>query len=362
MKIFKAISQSLKDKLPFVAYRKPNDSFINGIFQKHAEIHYSNDYSESGFIFAPFDTQNQSVLIPIHGSNSVHEELVFEDALSPASKDITTTTETSKQLHLHLIDKAIDAIGQEQFKKVVLSRNEDVSLKRFKSVRVFRQLLQQYPNAFVYIWFHPTIGLWLGASPETLLNVNGKKFETMALAGTQLADTSDEVIWNQKELDEQQYVTDYIEEKLANIARRVKKNKVQTVKAGNLLHLKTVIKGRYNENDTSLKTLIDALHPTPAVCGLPKEAAKQFILENEVYVRSFYTGFLGELNMNFNKPTKPRSELFVNLRCMQIKRQQATIYVGGGITSESDPIAEWEETVSKSRTMKSVLKIKKPLS
>ena len=106
-------------------------------------------------------------------------------------------------------------------------------------------------------------------------------------------------------------------------------------------------------NENGLYSLVDLLHPTPAVCGLPKEAAKQFILENENYNRSYYTGFLGELNMGLQN--KNDSHLFVNLRCMEIEKNEAYIYVGGGITKESNPEEEWEETVAKSNIMLKVL-------
>ena len=90
------------------------------------------------------------------------------------------------------------------------------------------------------------------------------------------------------------------------------------------------------------------MHPTPAVCGFPKKESKDFILKNERYDRAFYTGFLGELNMS-------TSELYVNLRCMEIEKESIHIYVGGGITKESDPEKEWNETVAKSKTIKGVL-------
>jgi isochorismate synthase len=98
-----------------------------------------------------------------------------------------------------------------------------------------------------------------------------------------------------------------------------------------------------------LKDLVTALHPTHAVCGLPKNTAQQFILENESYLRTNYSGFLGELNMHNS------SQLFVNLRCMQIINNCAEIFVGGGITNESVPEKEFEETVSKSQIMKNIL-------
>ena len=112
-----------------------------------------------------------------------------------------------------------------------------------------------------------------------------------------------------------------------------------------------------------LDNLINKLHPTPAVCGLPKEEAKDFILKNEGYHREFYTGFLGELNMPAEEGIKDNksTSLFVNLRCMKIQphskggNNSAIVYIGGGITKDSDPENEWKETVAKSEVMKKVL-------
>jgi isochorismate synthase len=119
-----------------------------------------------------------------------------------------------------------------------------------------------------------------------------------------------------------------------------------------------------------LKDLVTALHPTPAVCGLPLREAKHFILENENYDRMFYTGFLGELNFkkkasrNRNRRNQENSayrtvtntsDLYVNLRCMQLADHKATLYVGGGITANSEAGKEWLETQSKAQTMLRIL-------
>jgi isochorismate synthase len=98
------------------------------------------------------------------------------------------------------------------------------------------------------------------------------------------------------------------------------------------------------------------LHPTPAVCGLPKENAKQFILENEGYERKFYSGFLGELNLNTILNKVVDSDLFVNLRCMEIERHKVHLYIGCGITKDSNPEKEYIETANKAMTMKQILK------
>ena len=100
-----------------------------------------------------------------------------------------------------------------------------------------------------------------------------------------------------------------------------------------------------------LSNLIDILHPTPAVCGIPKKISKRFILENENYDREFYTGFLGEMN------TDSTTNLFVNLRCMKIdtEAKKISLFIGGGITKDSIPDNEWNETIIKSGVMKRVL-------
>jgi isochorismate synthase len=114
------------------------------------------------------------------------------------------------------------------------------------------------------------------------------------------------------------------------------------------LHLRTDIIGEVESSDL-LGKLIESLHPTPAVCGLPKETAVQFILENENYKRTYYAGYLGELNMNGN------TQLVVNLRCMEIENNKISLFVGGGITKGSIPEKEFEETVTKAMVMKKVL-------
>lgn len=186
----------------------------------------------------------------------------------------------------------------------------------------------------------------MGATPETLLSIKGKVFKTMALAGTQLFKGIEKVDWGEKEKEEQQIVTDFILNQLQGFPVQI--TDPFTKKAGSLLHICTEISGELSSND-QLGNLIHKLHPTPAVCGLPKEKAKSFIIKSENYKRAFYTGFFGELNFNYT------SDLYVNLRCLQIKGHSANLYVGGGITEDSNPINEWEETVSKSEVIKRVL-------
>ena len=234
---------------------------------------------------------------------------------------------------------------------MVLSRKEEVVFPGIKLSKIYKNLLNRYPDSFVYLWFHPELGLWMGATPETLLKVKKGEFKTMALAGTRPFEGKVEVQWNEKEREEQQFVTDFILSKLDK--DEVTYGKPYTRRAGSLLHICTDIKGRISKKNT-IRNLVNILHPTPAVCGVPKEKAFEFIIKNEDYNRTYYTGFLGVINNGSDED----ADLYVNLRCMQIdlkEKNKAVIYVGGGITSGSIPQKEWEETVDKSKVMKSVL-------
>jgi len=344
--------QHLQLHLPFVLYSKPNKNSVVGLFQKDNELNITENFTEKGFVFAPFDGE-QIILIPEDNSESV--EVSFDPIIELLNTNATANVNQQEQLaYENLVQKAIEEIGKQTFSKVVLSREEILDLQDFDLVDLFKKILNSYPTAFNYCWFHPEIGLWMGATPERLLKANGIKFHIVALAGTQLFQNNETVIWGNKEQVEQQFVTDYILETIKNVTSEVEISLPYLLKAGNLLHLKTDIKGIINEK-VSLKQLVLLLHPTPAVCGLPKKSAKEFIIENEGFNRSFYAGFLGEINKNENSET----DLFVNLRCMQIKQQldftKAYLYIGCGVTKDSTPGMEWQETVNKAMTMKNII-------
>ncbi|WP_298764613.1 chorismate-binding protein [uncultured Polaribacter sp.] len=349
------IAQHYQNKLPFVAYRKPNKKEVSGIFMQDDILKFIHNFKEQGFVFAPFTKEEKAVFFPIKNALRISEKLALEQEFYKNTNSISA--KGNKVKHISIVEKAIDTIKNSLLQKVVISREEIVNLSEVAVVEIYKRLLATYTNAFVYVWYHPKVGLWFGATPETLLFTKGNTFKTMSLAGTQLYNSNESIqrtIWKSKELEEQQLVTDFIENQLKDIGKELHVDKTETVRAGNLLHLKTKVTGVLKEN-SNLETLIRALHPTPAVCGLPRDLANDFIVNNENYKRTFYTGFLGELNLNSSNSETKNSQLFVNLRCMRIENQKATIYVGGGITKDSNAAKEWEETVSKALTMKQVL-------
>lgn len=371
---FDKLRVQLERKLPFVAYRKPSDGpgQIKAFLQANPQVYMTRDFSESGFVFAPFDPGKPKFLIPAAHSESLETsfDLAGLDRDPGNSSPGEMRSETARDQHIALVEKGIDQIKKGVFEKVVLSRREAVKLEGQDPVKTVQELFQMYPTALVYIWFHPETGLWLGATPETLLETRRNHFKTMALAGTQKYAGDMEVVWGEKEIKEQQFVTDSIMENLKPFVKRIEKSPPFTAKAGNLLHLKTDISGSLDPGSQDLGTLISVIHPTPAICGFPREPAKKFILEQENYDREYYSGFLGELNLRTeikrsgNRRNQENqayasiittSDLFVNLRCMKVEQGQAVLFVGGGITKDSDPEAEWVETQNKAETMKAVL-------
>jgi isochorismate synthase len=193
---FEILLNQFDNKLPFVSYRKPNEMIVKSILQSDSNIHYVNDYSESGFVFAPFDNQNKSILIPFEN----YSEFIFENSQSlNLTSDIYDNFDNKKN-HIELVEKGINAINSSSLSKIVLSRKEQYNATE-NPITLFKNALSLYKNAFVYLWYHPKVGCWLGATPEVLLQTRNNQFKTMSLAGTKMFE--DKLQWESKEKEEQ---------------------------------------------------------------------------------------------------------------------------------------------------------------
>jgi len=360
----KRVEGHLSKELPFVVYRKPNSKEIIGILQKDNKLHHTSDYSENGFVFAPFNADRPTILMPL--DELIKTEYDDIEKIAKGVDDILEGNVKAMEFHLNLVQKGVQQIKKGKFDKVVLSRKLEVDCLE-SPLKIFERLISTYNSAFCYFWYHPKIGIWLGATPEILLRVENNKMTTMSLAGTKAYVKNENPTWGQKEYDEQLMVTNYIANALKDQVSSFKVGGVESIRAGNLWHLRTKITAVVHKN---LSHVLKALHPTPAVCGMPLPSAQKFIQEHENYDREYYTGFLGELNLKQEiertpssrnqenksyRAIKTKTELFVNLRCMQIVGKKAIVYVGGGITKGSVPEKEWEETVAKSKTILNIL-------
>jgi isochorismate synthase len=181
------------------------------------------------------------------------------------------------------------------------------------------------------------------------------RFKTVAVAGTQAiaADGDLKMVgWTQKEIEEQALVSRYIINCFKKIRlREFEEHGPKSWRAGNLVHLKTEYEvDMVATNFPQLGTvMLKLLHPTSAVCGMPKEESIQFLKANENFDRSFYSGYLGPVNF------QSETSLFVNLRCMEWNFKTATLYAGAGVTQDSNPAKEWDETELKMETLLKVI-------
>lgn len=329
-------------ELPFVLFANPNEKELQARFQKEDSL--SLFRGQEGFVFTSFDKE-KSYCIDASNSDFYKEQITdfIQDAITYEKPKINITEKNNFE---SLVVNAVDAILAHQFQKVVVSRKVSIPITIDFEI-TFLKLLCQYKNAFRYLFYHPKIGMWMGASPEQLLEVKKNIMQTVALAGTQLY--KEPIHWETKEKEEQQIVTDFITNQIAPFVEDMNLTKPFTEKAGTLAHIKTAINARLIDPNSALK-IVNVLHPTPAVCGLPQKPALDFIVANEKYERKFYSGFLGEWNAT-------KKNLFVNLRCMEVEKDLIHLYVGCGITKDSNPEKEFIETENKLATIAKIIKI-----
>jgi len=333
----------------FVFYKLPNRPKLYFNSSKAGIIHNISDIKGCHFIVAPFDKESEW---PLFAFDTKHSKVIQEEELLSTKLDIQLKDEPSiiitREKHVKNVTLLVEEMKKGPIKKAVLSRVKKIETQPKGLPELFLELSKKYPNAFVYLCQLPNGQIWCGASPETLAKYEEGQFSTMALAGTQsLADRNpQEVKWEQKELDEQKWVQDYIKAAFHKKALPFSSSKTYTSAAGHLAHIRTDFTGRADADIA--RELIQELHPTPAICGTPTPASKELILKTEVHDRIYYSGFIG-----LYAPLQ--FELFVNLRCMRMDPEAYYLYVGGGITVDSHPEDEYLETENKAEVLRSVI-------
>lgn len=348
--------------MSFAIYRLPWKQEVICKVQTVGEVQLLKDLSdlngESGFVIAPFIQTKDYPLLLIHpdisvvGWSDLSEKISqLNLPLSELDDDLSgkievCETETNYQQYAEVFDSFIRPLREGEFDKLVLSRSLSCKLQKgFPAVDAFNEACDSYPRAFIYLCYTPHAGLWLGSTPEILLSGDREKWHTVALAGTMFIE-NDRIPreWSDKNRNEQAVVVDYIRKQLRSLQINAEEEGPYTSQAGKLVHLKTDFYFTLPCLD-KLGDVLGLLHPTPAVCGIPKEKAVTFIPENEGYERKYYSGFIGWLDPS------GRTDLYVNLRCMNIDKNSLTLYAGGGILPSSTVESEWKETQEKMKTM-----------
>ncbi|KQR92553.1 hypothetical protein ASG01_11610 [Chryseobacterium sp. Leaf180] len=294
---------------------------------------------ESTVQFKSFD---ENLKIEFHGkiierqSLEIDSEKFYETL---KSGDPQIFKEETKEEYLEKLQNLIQIIKDKNLPKVVLSRRKIRENYKIDPEKSFENLCKAYPNAFRYIFFKNGI-CWIGAFSELLgkYSKSDGSFETMSLAGT--LPVSD--AWTEKEIEEQKPVSQYIKNILENFSDELKISETYDHISGNIKHLRTDFEAKIQRKD--LDKIIHELHPTPAVCGIPKDICKTIISNFEKYPRELYSGYI-------RIETESEIHFYVNLRCARIFENSVHAFVGGGVTSQSNPEKEWQETELKSHAI-----------
>lgn len=369
------LAEGLASGGSFALWRKPNSSqlaYIQDFSQSPRRVSLQLEDLPAGFIVHPFADQADKKAFFIQGDR--YEKLSLDSPLNQedlpqwiqASRDSLPTAELKKQIaghlsklprqefnlvgqekahFLNLVAKGIQAIEAGTLEKIVAARTKMIPLPtEFDLGKTLAKLLSSYPHSFVNFFHLPGIGTWMGASPEVLIETKGDYFYTMSLAGTQPAQGDNPLksaAWTQKEIEEQALVSRYIVDCFKTIRlREYEEHGPKTVLAGNLLHLRSDF--RVNTQTTGFSNLgsvmLGLLHPTSAVCGMPRKEALAFLNTEEGWDRNFYAGFLGPVGI------EQETSIYVNLRTASLGKEHALLYAGAGVTEDSVPEKEWEET------------------
>jgi isochorismate synthase len=244
-----------------------------------------------------------------------------------------------------LVARALAAISSGVLDKVVLARSFDVECSAaIDPGAVLAALEARYPACRSFLLRGSDGSAFLGATPEVLCRVEGDSLSTEAMAGSAAPGSAAALLGSRKDLREHRWVVDHILRSLSGIAGAVQRKPEPGLRTlANIVHLHTPISARLAPG-RGVADLAAALHPTPAVAGVPAEAALRFIAQHEELDRGLYAGLIGWVGAD-------RAELAVALRCALVRGTRARLFTGAGIVDGSSADQEWEETELKAHAL-----------
>lgn len=335
----------------YALYRLPYADYCVRVEQTEGKLRLLHDCEElndcKGFVVAPFHVTDSQPILLIRPDKTTQLPLV-----KPTSrKGISGTMLFDKGKYVKCFEKILSLLQEDSMRKIVLARSAVLpNCQDASPEELFWRACKQYPRMFISLVSMPDGTFWLTATPEILLEGKGLEWRTIALAGTmqlegeELQGEGENIRWSPKNIQEQRYVASYIANCLDRFSLTYKEDGPKTVRAAHLVHLRSDFTFTLH-NNMCVGNMLKALHPTPAVCGLPRQMTFDFIINHEQVDRQYYSGFMGPLNMD------NETHLYVSLRCMHITASDFRLYAGGGILKDSVMEQEWQETEAKMQTM-----------
>jgi len=347
----------------YAIYRLPHEDHATLIRQTDGEpaeyLSCAELNGRKGFVVAPFEVTAQQPILVIR-PDEVERVSLLESGNREALATGRDARKWKEKRDYYAIDFANfhSQLVSGAFRKIVLARCADEETPdTIPPLQLFHRACMLYPRMFIALVSTPKSGCWLTATPEILLDGKADAWRTIALAGTMklegehLAGEGEASTWSTKNIQEQRIVATYITECLEQFTGEFHEEGPRTVRAANLVHLRSDFTFSLPDN-RHLGDLLHALHPTPAVCGLPKRETFAFITHNEHTPRRYYSGFMGMLD------PETETHLYVSLRCMNIEGNRYHLYAGGGLLKDSQEELEWQETEAKLETMRNILDLR----
>lgn len=319
----------------FCAYRLPSSPDI------HCLKGGMTEGIRPGFVIAPFDLSAASIITIDSTSDAEWDDLtvLLNNDIPEKHTFPMPSKSTTREEHKTEVETIVSELEGNDHKKTIATK-VIFSKDSIDPENSFNSLSEKLPNAFIFLFYTPVSGAWLGASPELLLKSDSGNITTCALAGTRKSGRVGE--WDRKNIMEQQIVRDYIMNIFSRFGLNPAYTPTVTRNAGKVEHLYTEISASYPEDKKfNIKELICNLSPTPALCGFPKSESMDRISRLEKFKRGYYGGFCGIYS------SLSDFAFYVNLRSIRFTADSWCMFAGGGITSQSDPKEEWEETEQK---------------
>ena len=236
-----------------------------------------------------------------------------------------------------LFERIKEKFEDETFRKIVPARKVTVEMtEKLNILDIFKKVIKD--SNYNYLIRTSEHSAFFGSSPERLLLFENNKFTTEAVAGTRPLERAHELIESEKDLYEHNLVVEDINQKLKPFSDKIVSEKAAIVDAKNLAHLKTIITA--TPQTTNIFNVIDSLHPTSAVCGMPKRESINFLRETESFDRGLFASPFGVFNRKF-------TDISVAIRCCHIEKNKVEIFSGVGVVPQSNPDSEWQELEQK---------------
>jgi len=366
-----AAAWATEQNYPFAVFRMPGEKGFRLVIGTSLQTVENDELGNLGrgflisgytgdhyFIKATWEISSNSVDAKSTSNSVFPESLIDYEAENWIPYVLPNTVEeTTEAEYINQVNNCISEINSSALIKVVPSRTKRIKIPGKKPLSAtFVALIERYPDAFVSLISTPALGTWIGATPESLIEVNRDGiFRTMSLAGTQPYDgiqALHTLPWTQKEIEEQAMVSRYIINRFKEIRlREFEEVGPRTVSAGNMAHLCSTFTVDTEATDFQNlgSVMLKLLHPTSAICGMPKENAEMLLRKIEKHDRRLFSGYIGPVNMEFG------SYIYVNLRCMEYQGDEAILYAGAGVTAYSVAKEEWLETELKCNTILNII-------